>query len=153
MLNRTPETFTRGQKIFHLECRFGDSEPELKKLFVVGNFLHEGHLMVRASIYEENNGRVVTETQSSLRSVLLYPKWQHHEYTSGVISFSVRNPFFLTEKEVATLADIGKESNGVGKLLSFLPTEQNNGEDNLEVANSIGGWVWYWKDLHHKTQT
>ena len=151
MLNRTPTTFKSGQKIFHLECRFGDSEPELKPYFVVRQYLCEGRLAVLAVPQEEWVEKIKADFPPP--PLIDISTWFRGENSQGMVSFPVGNRFFFPPEEVAILAKIGSEKKGINGLLKFFDTDEGATHHTKEQSVMIANYVWYWKDLHHKTQT
>ena len=156
MFDRTPDTFIPGQEIYLLDCSFGDHKPELRKLYVVGSFLYRDQLMVEATAMRTNIDYLATlGGYHDIGVISKNPRRIHGEYpSSSRYCFSVSNPFFLTEGEVAILADIGKNNTRIGKLLDLMGIEEGDGrtipkEDLLLAVD----WVLYWRVLHPRTQT
>ena len=143
MLETTYDTFVPDKKIFWLDC--GNGVPKLKKLTIVGIFLHGDRVMVEATTIENIGRLIIVGGYPNLSAISESPIWRHGEYPScSRLCFSVINPFFLTQDEVVILAKIGKSGEGVDGLLKFF-SPYEAGTYSVEQNFKITNWVYYWK--------
>ena len=154
MFTRTPQTFYNGQKIYFLDCRYEDyRQLALAEYFVVGTYLYEDLLGVQAvndsdwaiSLASQYLGSPFIDSEVS--------RWEHGETGSGVRYFSILNPFFLTEEDVAILAGFRNKNDGVTQLLKFLSFGDGNTDIYKEKFFRTANWVLYWGSLHPRSQT
>ena len=147
MFTRTPDTFTTGQEIFFLDCRFDDQKPKLTKYFVVNKYiLPDGGLMVMATTSNKESAAVLASLKHHEEHIdVKHRRWTHYySLSKNMASFSVVNPFFLTRDEVVILAKIGKSGEGVDGLLKFFSPDEA-GTYSVEQNFKITNWVYYWK--------
>ena len=154
MFTRTPDTFTTGQEICWLDCRYGDRNPELKNLFVVGTYIiGQDRLGVHAVPHKEWLAQITLDSLDSEFISSEDSRWHHYESIQGVFSASLVYTFFLPKKEVDFFAELGRKKDDLNELLEPFSPYEIKEPYSFDQSKMVARWLYYWKSLHPRSKT